>query len=165
MRFVIGAAKRNVEEESGGPFAAAVVEIDTGNRVSIGVNLVASCKSSILHAEIVAIAFAQIKSGTYDLADPALPEHELVTSSEPCSMCFGATLWAGLRHVATGAPAEDARSIGFDEGPKPEKWTEELESRNIRVTTLVERNKAKEILQLYSAKEGLIYNPGAHNKQ
>lgn len=158
MRFVIGAARRNVEAGSGGPFAAAVFEIESGMLVSLGVNLVLSQQSSILHAEMVAIALAQLKLGAYDLGGSDMPAHELVTSAEPCAMCFGAVPWSGVRHLVTGASSEDAKAIGFDEGPKPPDWIEELESRAIRVTTGVEREAAREVLQHYARTGGHIYN-------
>ena len=158
MMFVIGAARRNVEECSGGPFAAAVFECGTGKLVSLGVNLVFTQKSSILHAEMVAIALAQMKLCAFDLGGPAMPAHELVTSAEPCAMCFGAILWSGVRHLSFGAFSEDAKAIGFDEGPKLENWIEELEARGIRVTTGVEREAAREVLQHYARTGGHIYN-------
>ncbi len=158
MRFVIGAARKNVEEGSGGPFAAAVFESGTGRLVSLGVNLVLTQKSSILHAEMVAIALAQKQLDAYDLGSPGMSAHELVTSTEPCAMCFGAIPWSGIRHLVTGAFSEDARAIGFDEGPKPENWIEEFEARGIRVTTGVERDAARDVLQLYARTGGHIYN-------
>ncbi|AOS85027.1 tRNA-specific adenosine deaminase [Chlorobaculum limnaeum] len=158
MRFVIEAARRNVEEGTGGPFAAGVFEIGSGRLVSLGVNLVLSQQSSIFHAEMVAIVLAQLTLGAYDLGGPDMPAHELVTSAEPCAMCFGAVPWSGVRHLVTGACSEDAKAIGFDEGPKPENWIEELESRAIRVTTGVEREAAREVLQLYARTGGHIYN-------
>lgn len=158
MRFVIDASRKNVEEGSGGPFAAAVFEIGSGQLVSLGVNLVVTRKSSILHAEMVAIALAQMELGAYDLGGTGMTPHELVTSTEPCAMCFGAIPWSGVRHLATGASSEDARAIGFDEGPKPDSWIAELESRGIRVTPGVERAAARDVLQLYARTGGHIYN-------
>ena len=158
MKFVIEAARKNVEEGSGGPFAAGVFEVESGKLVSLGFNLVFTQKSSILHAEMVAIALAQMKLCAFDLGGPAMPAHELVTSAEPCAMCFGAILWSGVRHLAFGASSDDAMAIGFDEGPKPENWTEELEARGIRVTTGVEREAAREVLQHYARTGGHIYN-------
>jgi len=158
MRFVIGAARRNIEEKTGGPFAAAVFEHETGKLVSLGVNLVVSRNSSILHAEMVAIMLAQQQSGTYDLGAPGMPAHELLSSAEPCAMCFGALPWSGVRYVATGAQSEDAKSIGFDEGAKPENWIAELESRGIQVSTDVERERARKVLFLYQQSGGRIYN-------
>jgi tRNA(Arg) A34 adenosine deaminase TadA len=158
MKFVIRASRKNVEEGSGGPFAAAVFESGMGKLVSLGVNLVLTQKSSILHAEMVAIVIAQLKLGEYDLGGSDMPAHELVTSTEPCAMCFGAIPWSGILHLVTGASSEDAKAIEFDEGPKPENWIEELESRAIRVTTGVEREAAREVLQLYARTGGHIYN-------
>jgi len=157
MQFVIRAARRNVEE-GGGPFAAAVFQRETGKLVSLGVNLVESRNCSILHAEMVAIMLAQQRLGTYDLGGSDLPVHELVSSAEPCAMCFGAIPWSGIRSLVTGASGEDVRSIGFDEGAKPENWIEELESRDIRVRTGVEREQAKKVLRLYLQSGGRIYN-------
>jgi len=157
MQFVIRAARRNVEE-GGGPFAAGIFEQETGKLVSLGVNLVESRNCSILHAEMVAIMLAQQRLGTYDLGGSDLPVHELVSSAEPCAMCFGAIPWSGVRSLVTGASGEDVRSIGFDEGAKPENWIEELESRDIRVRTGVEREQAKKVLRLYQQSGGRIYN-------
>jgi len=158
MRFVIEAARRNIEEKTGGPFAAAVFEHETGKLVSLGVNLVVSRNSSILHAEMVAIMLAQQQLGTYDLGAPGMPAHELLSSAEPCAMCFGALPWSGVRYVATGARSEDAKSIGFDEGAKPENWIAELESRGIQVSTDVERKRARKVLFIYQQSGGRIYN-------
>jgi tRNA(Arg) A34 adenosine deaminase TadA len=94
MKFVIGAARRNVEEESGRPFAAAVFEIGSGMLVSLGVNLVLTRQSSILHAEMVAIVIAHMKLGnirSWQLR--GMPAHELVSSAELCAMRFWAILW------------------------------------------------------------------------
>lgn len=158
MRFVIEASRRNVKQNTGGPFAAAIFESKTGSLISLGVNLVTSQGMSILHAEIVAISVAQRKLGTYDLGGAEMPTHELVTSTEPCAMCFGAVPWSGVRHIATAAFDEDARSIGFDEGPKPRDWIKELESRGIQVSNNIERKEAKEVLEFYANSGGLIYN-------
>lgn len=158
MRFVIEASRRNVKENTGGPFAAAIFESKTGSLVSLGVNLVTTQGMSILHAEIVAISVAQRKLGTYDLGGAEMPTHELVTSTEPCAMCFGAVPWSGVRHIATAAFDEDARSIGFDEGPKPRDWIKELESRGIQVSNNIARKEAKEVLEFYANRGGLIYN-------
>lgn len=157
MAFVISAARKNVEQGSGGPFAAAVFEIETGKLVSLGVNLVTTQGLSILHAEIVALVVAQRKLRTYDLAVTLL---ELVTSAEPCGMCLGAIPWSGVRHVATAATDADVRAIGFDEGPKPSNWIKSLNARGIQVSTNIERQSACSVLQLYFIKNGCIYNAG-----
>lgn len=158
MKFVIEASRRNVEEDTGGPFAAAVFETDTGSLVSVGVNLVSSLGLSVLHAEIVALTLAQQRVGTYDLGAAHLPRHELVTSTEPCAMCFGAIPWSGIVRVVAGARDADARRIGFDEGPKLADWRGALADRGIEVVADVERDSAAAVLSEYVRRGGRIYN-------
>lgn len=157
MGFVIEASRTNVIEGTGGPFAAAIFEIKTGKLVSLGVNLVTTGGLSILHAEIVAISVAQRILGTYDLGGIGLPDHTLVTSTEPCAMCFGAIPWSGVRQVVIGARSSDAQKIGFDEGPKTTHWRAELEKRGIQTICDVHRDFAAKVLVEYSQHNGRIY--------
>lgn len=158
MSFVIEASRRNISEKTGGPFAAAIFEVETGKLISLGVNLVTTEGLSILHAEIVAIAIAQNKLGTFDLGGEGIVKHELVTSAEPCAMCFGAIPWSGVRRVITGATDFDARSIGFDEGPKVKDWQSALQERGIEVVTEIKRDDARRVLNEYLKQNGKIYN-------
>jgi tRNA(Arg) A34 adenosine deaminase TadA len=158
MSLVIEAAQRNISEGTGGPFAAAVFEMESGRLVSLGVNLVLSQGLSILHAEMVAFALAQKKIGSYDLGRYDLPAHELVTGIEPCAMCFGAIPWSGVRRVIAGARDSDARNIGFDEGPKMKDWKSELEKRGIAILCDISREAAAQVLLNYSLQGGIIYN-------
>lgn len=158
MSFVIEAAQRNISKGTGGPFAAAVFETESGKLISLGVNLVTSQGLSILHAEMVAFALAQKKIGSYDLGRHDLAAHELVTSIEPCAMCFGAIPWSGVRRVIAGARDSDARSIGFDEGPKMKDWRIELEKRGIVTICDISREAATQVLLNYSLQGGKIYN-------
>ena len=158
MGLVIELARLNVARSSGGPFGAAVFELETGKLVSVGVNLVESCNCSVLHAEMVALALAQQKLGSWDLGAGGLPAHQLVTSTEPCAMCLGAIPWSGIRSVVCGAQAEDAIAIGFDEGEKPKDWVGSLQRRRIEVVRGVLREQARSVLIEYRRTGGLIYN-------
>jgi len=158
MSFVIAAARRNIVEKTGGPFAAAIFEIESGKLISLGVNMVTTQGSSILHAEMVAIMVAQKILGTYDLDGAGMAKHELVTSAEPCAMCFGAVPWSGVRRVVTAARDTDTRSIGFDEGPKVKDWRAALLDRQIEVICDVRRDEARQVLNEYSQSGGRIYN-------
>lgn len=159
MRFVVAAAHENVERGTGGPFAAAVFERPGGRLVSLGVNLVTTVGSSVLHAEVVAILTAQARVGSYTLAGAGLPAHELVTSCEPCAMCLGAVLWSGARRLVCGATRDDAQSIDFDEGPVfPESYAY-LERLGIEVVRGVARQEARAVLEAYARGGGPIYNP------
>ncbi len=159
MRFVIALARENVERQSGGPFGAAVFDA-TGNLVAPGINIVVTNNCSILHAEMIAIAMAQKKLGRYDIGNGGMNTYELVTSAEPCAMCFGAIPWSGVPRLVCGARDEDARRIGFDEGPKLSGWQDALEKRGIHVARDVLREEAVEVLDLYVRLGGPIYNAG-----
>lgn len=158
MEFVIETAMANVEHETGGPFAAGIFEIDSGRLIGLGVNLVTTENLSILHAEMVAIAVAQRSLGTYDLGGPGLAAHELVTSAEPCAMCFGAVPWSGVRRVVCGARSKDAERIGFDEGPRSRSWEADLGERGIKVVRNVCRDQAIRVFDDYVRLGGQIYN-------
>ncbi len=163
MRLVIGLSKRNVEEGTGGPFGAAVFDLSTKRLMAPGVNLVLHLNCSVFHAEMVALILAQRICGNYDLgADTARPV-ELVASTEPCAMCLGAVPWAGVTRLACGARGDDARNIGFEEGPKPANWVQCLEERNIAVVRDVLREEACAVLRHYVASGGLIYNSRAQD--
>jgi tRNA(Arg) A34 adenosine deaminase TadA len=159
MRFVIGLARTNVDMGTGGPFGAAVFETTTGRLVSIGVNLVASANCSLAHAEMVALAHAQQAVGHFDLGAAGMARLELVSSCEPCAMCYGAIPWSGVRNVLCAARAQDAAAIGFDEGSKPKNWMAALKKRGITVRRDLCRDEAVAVLHRYKQVGGEIYNP------
>lgn len=150
MKLAIALARENARRGSGGPFGAAVFERDTGRLVAVGVNAVVASGLSLAHAEMLALSFAQRARGRFDLGGPSSPAHEVVTSSEPCAMCFGAIPWSGVRRLVCGARASDAEAIGFDEGPKPARWAHALELRGIEVVRDVQRAEARAVLREYA---------------
>lgn len=158
LAFVIEASRLNSHYQTGGPFAAGVFGIETGQLFALGVNLVTREQLSILHAEMVAISLAQRMLGHYDLSTAQEPL-SLVASTEPCAMCFGAIPWSGVRQVVCGAADADARAIGFDEGPKPVDWEQALRQRQITVLSGLLRQEAAAVLQNYAQEGGMIYNP------
>jgi tRNA(Arg) A34 adenosine deaminase TadA len=158
MRVAIELARRNVSNGTGGPFGAAIFEIETGRLIAPGVNLVVPSQAAIAHAEMVAIAMAGQVLGSFDLGGEGMAACELVTSTEPCAMCFGAVPWSGVRRLVCGARDEDARAVGFDEGPKLANWKSALEERGIEVVRDVLREEAADVLRSYQSSGGLIYN-------
>jgi tRNA(Arg) A34 adenosine deaminase TadA len=158
VRFAIDLARGNVDHDTGGPFGAAVFEIESGHLVAAGVNLVVPTNTAIAHAEIVAIALAGQAVGSFDLGAEGLADMVLACSCEPCAMCFGAVPWSGVRRLLTGARDEDARAIGFDEGPKMDDWTDQLAARGIEVRVDVEREVGAKVLRDYVAAGGPVYN-------
>ncbi len=160
MRFVIGLSRKNVEYGAGGPFAAAVFDNTHNRMISAGVNVVEPSACSIAHAEVMALTLAQQRAGSHNLRGVEGIRFELVTSTEPCAMCFGAVQWSGVQSLVCGATAEDARNIGFDEGARPADWAGELEKRGITVAREVCRSEAAGVLVDYAKMGGSIYNPG-----
>jgi tRNA(Arg) A34 adenosine deaminase TadA len=159
MRWVIGLSRQNVENASGGPFAAAVFASHSGQLLGAGVNRVEPLHCSPAHAEMMAVAFAQENLRTWDLGSDAAMPAELVTSSQPCLMCLGAVMWSGVTRLVYGAAAADVTSIlGFDEGPLPADWQGELLKRGIKVAGEIMRKEAAAVLGLYKNKQGTVYN-------
>jgi tRNA(Arg) A34 adenosine deaminase TadA len=158
MRLAIALSRANVEHDTGGPFGAAIFERESGRLVAVGMNSVVRLGNCTLHGEMVAFMMAQHAVGSFSLAGPGLPEHELFTSCEPCAMCLGATLWSGVRRVVCGAGREDASRLSFEEGPVFPSSYRYLEDRGIEIVHDVLRDEARAVLELYRAKNGPIYN-------
>ena len=156
MTFAIALAERNVAEETGGPFGAAVFATESGRLIAAGVNLVVASAMAIAHAEMVAVTMAGAAIGSHDLAQAG--ETQLVATTEPCAMCLGAVSWSGVTSLVCGARDGDARAVGFDEGPKPSHWIADLEGLGISVTTDVMRADAARVLVEYAESGGIIYN-------
>lgn len=158
MAFVIELADRNVRFGTGGPFAAAVFESDSGRLLGAATNLVVGSACAAAHAELLALSLAQQAVGCYDLGAAGLPACELVGSAEPCLMCCGAVLWSGVRRLLYAANDTDVRAIGFDEGPKHPAWQDELRRRGIEVVGEFMRGEACAVLAGYRAHGGVVYN-------
>lgn len=158
MAAAIELSRANVRHGNGGPFGALVIDPAQAAVVSAGVNLVTSSGLSLAHAEMVALSLAQRCVGDWDLAEGRALT--LVTSCEPCAMCYGAVPWSGVRALVCGARKEDAESAGFDEGDKPRNWTDALVRRGIAVRRDVLRDAAASVFADYLAAGGPVYNPG-----
>ena len=159
VRLVISLSQKNIDHQTGGPFAAAVFEKKTGKLVSIGLNRVTSLNCSSLHAEVVALSMAQKKLGTFDLGGPDLPDHQLVVNWRPCIMCYGAVIWSGVRSLVIGGSGPEMEALtGFDEGPLDENWVEELENRGIDVIPNFLPDEAMKVFHSFKERDMLVYN-------
>jgi len=158
MKLAIAVSRTNVECGTGGPFGAAIFEMNSGRLVSVGMNSVLRYNNCVLHGEIMAFMMANQRVGSFTLNAPNLPPHELHTSCEPCAMCLGATLWSGVQRVVYGAAREDASILSFEEGPVFPESYHYLEERGIEIVRNVLRAEARAVLELYRQKSGKIYN-------
>jgi tRNA(Arg) A34 adenosine deaminase TadA len=158
MQLALRLARRNIEHDTGGPFAALVVEARSGRLVACGVNRVVPEHCSSAHAEIMALSLAQRALGTYDLGAGSA-RHELVVNWRPCAMCFGAVLWSGVRALVIGGSGPELEELtGFDEGPLVANWREELERRGISVQDSVEHEGAVELFRDFRQLGRRVYN-------
>ena len=154
MSLAIELSMHNIEK-GGGPFAALIVNLADMSIVGAGVNLVTRSNLSCAHAEMVAISVAQQNLDCFRLSDRG--DFQLVSSCEPCAMCFGAIPWSGVKRVVCGASKADAEAVGFDEGPKPDDWIAELERREIEVVTGLMQQQASQVLRAYADTVGIVY--------
>ncbi|MCD9028922.1 nucleoside deaminase [Luteimonas sp. BDR2-5] len=156
VALAIELSRVNVEAQSGGPFGAAVFGPDD-RIIAVGVNRVLPHACSVAHAETMAYMLAQQR-----LQTPRLNEYggpiTLATSSQPCCMCYGATVWAGIDRLLIGARAEDVEALTpFDEGPLPEDWVGALQQRGIEVVRDIRREAARAVLRSYGETDGGKY--------
>ena len=156
IRLAIALADMNVRHATGGPFGAAVFA-GNGQLVAVGVNRVEPLKSSLAHAEIVALVAAQQRLGRARL-NATGGRYILATSAQPCCQCYGAIVWAGLDTLLIAARSADTETLaGFDEGPLPTDWAGELERRGVCVVRDLERDAACAVLARYRALGGKCY--------
>ncbi|MBT8059433.1 MAG: nucleoside deaminase [Gammaproteobacteria bacterium] len=157
MRLAVALSGENVRQQTGGPFGALVIGESDFRVMGAGVNLVTSTGLSLAHAEMVALSVAQRAAGDWNLG--AGQSAQLVTSCEPCAMCFGAVPWSGVSSLIWGARKADAESAGFDEGDKPDDWAQTLKARGIATRGDVLRAEAAAVLANYAHNDGHIYHP------
>jgi tRNA(Arg) A34 adenosine deaminase TadA len=159
MEQVIRFSDLNFRHATGGPFAAGVFERDSGKLLVIGVNRVMASNCSSAHAEIMALSLAQKAIGTYDLGGKSQPAYQLVVNWRPCAMCYGATIWSGIRSlVIAGSGLELEKLTGFDEGPIHPDWENELRKRGIDVVSDILRDEACRVFKAFGESNSFVYN-------
>lgn len=157
MTVAVELSRQNVLRATGGPFGSAIFDMNSGKLVSVGVNRVMPLHNSTAHGEMMAIMLAEHKVQSFSLSADGV-KRELFTSCEPCAMCLGGTLWSGVKRLVCAATAEDARAIGFDEGPVFDSSYAYLQQAGVEVVRLVQRDAANDVLQHYLGGGGTIYN-------
>lgn len=157
MALAVELSKQNVLRGTGGPFGSAIFDCVSGKLVSVGVNRVVPLHNSTAHGEMMAIMLAEHNIQSFSLNADGV-KRELFTSCEPCAMCLGGTLWSGVKRLVCAATADDARAIGFDEGPVYDSSYDYLKNAGVEVVRGVLRDQAKAVLDNYLKTGGAIYN-------
>ena len=156
VALAIHLARSNVEHGSGGPFGAALFD-GSGRLLSVGVNRVVPQTSSVAHAEMMAFMCAQSRLQQFRLNEGG-NGIVLATSAQPCCMCYGASVWAGIDELLIGARSTDVEELTeFDEGPLPADWAGELGKRGIAVRADILRSQARDVLRRYAEGGGRRY--------
>jgi tRNA(Arg) A34 adenosine deaminase TadA len=88
------------------PFGAVLVDAHTVQVVCEGLNRTQA--SPIRHGEIEVIERCAVERPGVDWS-----RLWLYTTAEPCCMCQGAILWAGIRRVIFGTSIETLRKLGW----------------------------------------------------
>ena len=104
MRLAIAAARGNPAY----PFGAVIVRAMDRQVLASGVNKTAD--NPTFHGEIVAINDYVARHG-----NSGWREVILYTTGEPCPMCMGAVIWAGLGGVVWGTSIEKLREAGINQ--------------------------------------------------
>jgi tRNA(adenine34) deaminase len=102
MRLAVAAARSNPFF----PFGAVIVRAADRKVMAKGVNNGAA--NPILHGEIAAISDYVAQHGNRGWGEAIL-----YTTGEPCPMCMGALVWAGIGGVVYGTSIERLQQIGI----------------------------------------------------
>ena len=133
--------RRMLEGEAGENLSLAAVLDSEGEEVSREGDSVSDSVSSHAHAAMRAIQGAEDKLGKHDLTDDRLT---LYTTVEPCAMCAGGIVQAGIRRVVYGvSAAKYAKATGKSVDLNPD-WRKALEQHGIEVSGPVEEPKGEE---------------------
>ncbi len=121
MQEISDYAIEGVENNIGGPFGAAVLQITSKEDklvytnkdikvISIARNTVISSNDPTCHAEINAIREATKKLNRFDISDCIL-----LTTGKSCPMCISAAYWAKIPLVYYACDYKYAEEAGFDD--------------------------------------------------
>lgn len=102
MERAIEVARRNPQF----PFGALLVDRYTQEVVAEGLNDAKACP--VRHGEIDAIERRAVT-----LPDTDWSDLWLYTTAEPCCMCQGAILWAGIQRVVFGTSIDTLKLLGW----------------------------------------------------
>ena len=108
MKEAIAEARCGITNGHGGPFGSVIVK--DGQIIGKGHNMVVKNNDPTCHGEIMAIRDACKNIGTFSLKGC-----EIYTTAQPCPMCQGAVLWAGIEKVFYGCNIDDTEKIGFND--------------------------------------------------
>ncbi|KQL45778.1 CMP deaminase [Brevibacillus choshinensis] len=108
MKLAVEKTIEGMDNNIGGPFGAAIVRGD--EIIVVCSNRMIADNDPTQHAEMVAIREACKKLGTMNLEGCVI-----YATCEPCPMCVGAIMWAGIKEVYYCSTNDDAHEHGFSD--------------------------------------------------
>lgn len=131
MKEALKEAYLGIEQGHGGPFGSVIVK--SGVIIGRGHNRVVAENDPTMHGEMAAIKDACKNLNTFDLSGS-----EIYTTAEPCPMCLGALMWAGVKKIYYGCNRHDTEEIGFRDNVFYEMMGEEDSTHNLIETDRIE---------------------------
>ena len=148
MRRAIKLSHKAMDEGTGPPFGAVIVQ--NGEVVAEGCNTSFTTNDPTAHAEIVAIRRACEAVGSRLLKGCVI-----YSSSEPCPMCLGAILWAGIERVHYANDRTIAATAGFDNARLYQEITLPVEDRALPMVQQL-ANEAKAAFDAWQTRASRI---------
>ena len=133
MQVAIEEAKKTI-----GPKRFGAVIVKDGKVIAKAYTTVYEEKDPTRHAEIIAISNA-----AKALGDKKLENCVLFSTCEPCMMCTGAALWAGIKEIVYGMNRKDYLEY-FEHSNHWHKPIEEIAPEDIVIRGGVLRDQCKE---------------------
>jgi tRNA(adenine34) deaminase len=96
-----------IEESKKGDWPYGAVIVKDGGIVVKGFNTATRDRDPTAHAEVNVI-----RAALRSIPESSLNGYTLYTSSEPCPMCTGAIIWAGVSRVVFGASIPELIEAG-----------------------------------------------------
>jgi len=151
MEAAFAEADKGVSLCHGGPFGAVVVK--NGVVIGRGHNTVLKEKDPTCHAEMNAIRMAARK-----LKSHSLKGCTLITTAEPCPMCFAATYWSGIRNIYYAVGKETISSLGFSDKTIYAELRKNAQKRTIHCVRVPGLEKvARDLILKWRQKRGKLY--------
>jgi len=135
MQLAIDLAAQAIDEGTGGPFGAVIVQ--NGKVIGEGQNRVLARRDPTAHAEMVAIRNACETTNRFELKGC-----DIYTSCEPCPMCLGAVYWSRIERIYYAANRADAAAIGFDDNYF---YTEIEKNKSERAVCMIELQREQAV--------------------
>ncbi len=131
-----------IEEAKKGDFPYGTVIVKDGKVVSKGCNTTIKDSDPSAHAEM-----NTIRNLSKRLESPSLSGYILYSTCEPCAMCIGACIWAGISQIIFGVSINEINDLTDNQINLP---SEEIISKGFTKIKITKGVLKEECKRLYS---------------